>query len=71
MKGIIIHLSFAIVAVICTGLFWYYDILGLNMYGACSFIITDYTIPILTGVSAFVFIVLGYFSLSYFNKHMP
>jgi hypothetical protein len=71
MKGIIIHLSFTIISVIGTLLFWYYDILGLNMYGTCSFIITNYTIPVLTTVSAVIFIVLGYFSLNYFNKHMP
>lgn len=52
-------------------MFWWFKYLGLNMYGTCSFRITNYTIPILASISAAVFIVLGYFSLSYFNKHMP
>ena len=41
------------------------------MYGTCSFKILNYTIPVLTSISAVVFILLGSFSLRYFNKHMP
>lgn len=37
----------------------------------CSVVITNYTIPILIGIVAIIFIVLGYFSLNYFHKHMP
>lgn len=71
MKGVILHTTFVLLSAIVTILFWHFNILGLNMYGTCSFIITNFTIPILIGVSAIVFILLGAFSLRYFNKHMP
>lgn len=71
MKGIVIHMTFILISIISTLLFWHFTSMGLNMFGACSFTITNFTMPVLLGVSALVFIILGYFSLRYFNKHMP
>jgi len=72
----IIYVTTIVFALTVTYVFWYFDFLGLNIYGLCgvTFIrqpAVKIYVPAFTLVSVIVFFSVGFFTIKYFKKHMP
>lgn len=72
----IIYIIAIVAAIILTWIFWNFNLLGLNIFGLCSFSfirMPNLSFALLLTMTAIivVFLLVGVFTIKYFKRHMP